>query len=226
MPIVVLEPDVVIPSGIETLADFRRWATADDFPERGRVDYIAGQIEVDMSPNRITSHGLAYAAIITELSRLVNQGNLGQVLPDNTLIVSDVADLACEPDLSFISWDSLRSGRVRYVTAPKAGHESDYLEVYGGPDLVVEIVSPSSVAKDTKRLPPAYFAAGVREFWLVDAREAKPKLIIHKRGGTRFEPVEPGADGFHASGVLAKRFRLTRRPGPVPNTVVYRLESR
>jgi Uma2 family endonuclease len=52
---------------------------------------------------------------------------------------------------------------------PKAGAEPGrYIDVEGPPDLIVEIVSDTSVAKDTRRLPEAYFRAGVAEFWLAD----------------------------------------------------------
>ena len=36
---VVFEEQVEIPTDIQSLADFRRWALSDDFPERGRIDY-------------------------------------------------------------------------------------------------------------------------------------------------------------------------------------------
>ncbi|OHB83603.1 MAG: hypothetical protein A2V98_16150 [Planctomycetes bacterium RBG_16_64_12] len=53
---VVFEERVEIPLNLRSLADFRRWATSDDFPERGRIDYVAGRIEVDMSAVRRRKH--------------------------------------------------------------------------------------------------------------------------------------------------------------------------
>src|SRR6266511_1101783 len=49
MATLLLEHGIEIPV-IRDLADFRRWALSDAFPQRGRIDYIAGRIEVDMSP--------------------------------------------------------------------------------------------------------------------------------------------------------------------------------
>jgi hypothetical protein len=49
MSTVLLEHEIEIPT-IRNLAEFRQWALSDDFPDRGRIDYIAGRIEVDMSP--------------------------------------------------------------------------------------------------------------------------------------------------------------------------------
>ena len=45
---------------------------------------------------------------------------------------------------------------------------------------MIEIVSDSSVAKDTRRLPAAYHKAGVGEFWLVDARGPETSFTIHR----------------------------------------------
>jgi Uma2 family endonuclease len=84
------------------------------------------------------------------------------------------------------------------------------VEVEGPPDLIVEIVSDSSAAKDTERLPAAYWRAGVREFWLADARGATLVFQIHRPGPSAYEPVEPDADGYQYSPVLAHRLRLTR----------------
>ena len=74
--------------------------------------------------------------------------------------------------------------------------------------MVVEIVDDNSVTKDTRRLPSAYFQAGVREFWLADARGEKPIFIIHRPGENGFEPVAADADGFQPSAVLGCRYRL------------------
>ncbi|HEY2881277.1 MAG TPA: hypothetical protein VGJ15_02560, partial [Pirellulales bacterium] len=64
--------------------------------------------------------------------------------------------------------------------------------------------------KDTKRLPAAYFAAGVRELWLVDARREPLWFQIHTRGEHGFQPIAADAEGFQHSMFLSKRFRLAR----------------
>jgi hypothetical protein len=50
---VIFEERVEIPY-FHSLAEFRAWALSDDFPERGRIDYIDGRIEVDMSPENLS----------------------------------------------------------------------------------------------------------------------------------------------------------------------------
>jgi Uma2 family endonuclease len=44
------------------------------------------------------------------------------------------------------------------------------VEFEGTPDMVLEVVSDTSVEKDMVRLPPLYERAGVAEFWRIDAR--------------------------------------------------------
>ena len=204
---VIFEEQVEIPMDLRSLADFRRWAMSDDFPERGRIDYIAGRIEVDISPEAFFSHGGLKIEIDSVLAQLVKRLDLGYLRTDRTRISSIEADLSAEPDVVFISHESLSSGRVQLIA--KAGAEGEeYIEVEGGPDLVVEIVSTSSVKKDTKRLPEAYFRAGVREFWLADARREPFVFRIHRPGPSGFEAVDPDAEGFQPSAVLNWRFRL------------------
>ncbi len=76
--------------------------------------------------------------------------------------------------------------------------------------MIVEIVSDSSEKKDTQRLPAAYFAAGVPEFWLVDARREPLFFQIHHRGGDRFFAAPSDASEFQRLAVLGKSFRLER----------------
>jgi Uma2 family endonuclease len=94
----------------------------------------------------------------------------------------------------------------------KASHEPDrFIEVEGPPELVVEIVSDSSVKKDTQRLLAAYYQAGVEEYWLVDARVEPLLFCINRRGSSSYEPVVADAAGYQRSAVLGCGYRLLRR---------------
>jgi Uma2 family endonuclease len=213
---IIFEEQIEVPLPMRSLADFRRWAVSDEFPEKGRVDFIAGKIEVDMSPEDVYCHGTLKSEFAGLLQRRVKSGKLGLFLIDATRISSPDADLSCEPDILFVSRDSLDSGRARLV--PKAsGEPGRYVEIEGAADLVVEIVSDTSVAKDTRRLPAAYFKAGVREFWLADARGKNPTFIIHRPSANGFEPVAVDAEGFQRSATLGCRYRLDAARDPKGN---------
>ncbi len=205
----LFEGQIEVPMEIRSLADFRGWATSGSFPERGRIDFINGQIDVDMSPEDLHTHGKLKMELILTLGQRIRDTGLGELYCDRTRVSCPDADLSVEPDLVFVSESSLDSGRVRLV--PKSSGAADrYVEFEGSPDLIVEIVSDSSVRKDTERLPAAYYRAGVTEFWIVDARGEELLFDIQRRGDSHFEPVGADADGFQLSSVLDRRYRLER----------------
>jgi Uma2 family endonuclease len=206
----VIEEQIEIPLKLRSLAEFRGWATSDEFPERGRIDYLAGRIEVDMSPEDLFCHGALKIELIRVLSQRVKKGNLGHLFTDRTRVSSPQADLSTEPDLVFVSRPALASGQARLV-AKSTGEPGRYVELEGAPDLIVEIVCDGSVTKDTRRLPKAYFGAGVCEFWLADARRGELLFQIHQRGPSAFERVVGDAEGFQASTVFGCAFRLDGR---------------
>jgi Uma2 family endonuclease len=206
---VVFEERVEIPY-FRSLAEFRAWALSDDFPERGRIDYIGERIEVDMSPENLFFHGSVKTEVVRVLANIVQSAGDGYLFTDRTRVSSPDADLSSEPDVVYLSADSIDSGRVRLV--PSAGGEADsFVELEGAPDLVVEVVSDSSVAKDTKRLPISYWRAGIAEYWLVDVRGERMLFCIHARGPDDYESMPVDADGFQRSAVFDCRFRLQRR---------------
>lgn len=208
MATVVFEEQLVIPT-IHNLREFRDWALSDEFPESGRIDYISGRIEVDTAPEDHYTHGTLKVRVTSAIEQRVFELDLGDVCTSNTRISDIAANLSAEPDVVVISYEAMDEGRVKLV--PKASREEGrYVEIEGGPDLIVEIISDSSVQKDTKRLPKAYFDAGVREYWLIDARSEELLFQIQRRGGTSFEATSIDIDGFQRSNVLDGSYRLDR----------------
>ena len=207
MATVLVEDQCLIPGDLATLTAFRRWALSDDFPTTGRIDWVASHIEVDMSPEDIFTHGTLKTEIVGVLWTLAKARGI-HLFTGETRVSSDAGDLSVEPDVVAVSDDAIDAGRVRLV--PAAGGKPDrFVELEGGPELIVEIVSDSSVKKDTQRLPAAYHAAGVRELWLIDARRADVQLTIH-----RWEPsgytADVAADGTCRSTVFDCTFAIVR----------------
>lgn len=164
---------VRVPASASTLSGFRAWQASATYPQRGRISYLAGVIEVNMSPEEIVTHIDPKRALTVGLDILVHAEDLGRIYMDGTSVVSKRARIANEPDLTYCSWETLTSGRVVYERVCKGKHR--LTQLVGSPDLVVEIVSRSSVRKDTKILPERYFKAGVTEYWLVDCRDEGAK---------------------------------------------------
>ncbi len=208
-----IEEQLEIPLGVQSLADFREWAASDDFPQRGRIDFLSGSIEVEMSPEDLFCHGTLKTELIMVLGRRAKQLGIGHLFTDSTRVSCPGGDLSVEPDIVFLSHEALSDGRVRLV--PKSGGEPGrFVELEGPPDMIVEIVSDASAKKDTERLPKAYARAGVREFWLADARGRELFFRIHRLAADGYQPAEIDEDGYQHSAVFNVRFRLDGQRNP------------
>lgn len=188
-------------------AAYREWQTSEERPTRGRWAWIDGEIVVDMSAEHVDSHLAVKITMSADLYRLVREEDLGQIFPDGLLVSNVEAKVSNEPDLTFASWASIEAGRVRFT--PSKSRPDDAIEVVGCPDVVVEIVSPSSEKKDLRDLRLRYHAAGIPEYWLLDARRDAVRfdLLRHAPGGYE---AAPKRDGWVESGVFGRRFRLDR----------------
>jgi Uma2 family endonuclease len=198
---------LVVPPEVRTLEGFRAWASADDFPERVRVTYLDGEVYLDMSNEEINTHVALKTRLIITLGTLVEQLKLGKFYGDGVLLVNEEGQVSNNPDAVFLARASIESRRVRLV--PRKGAEHLYRELEGTPDWVLEVVSDSSVSKDTVQLRGGYHRAGIPEYWLVDARgqEVSFQILNHRKTGYAASPVR---DGWQRSRVFGRSFRLER----------------
>jgi Uma2 family endonuclease len=120
------------------------------------------------------------------------------------------AGLSTEPDGMFATWDLLQKGRVRLV----GGRPSDGIEVIGTPDMVLEVVSRSSVKKDLEELPELYWTAGIPEYWLIDPRGPETRFDILRHGASGYRAVSR-KDGWRKSSVFGASFRLSQTLDPL-----------
>jgi Uma2 family endonuclease len=220
--LVTLDGDrLQIPTSALDLAGLRRWATSDAFPENLRIAFIDGEVLLDMSPEELETHNKVKLKIASALSQIVDEENLGELFADGVLLTHEPSGLSTEPDVTFVSWKSFESKRVELTE--KSGKPKRYVEMVGTPDLVVEVVSDSSVRKDTHLLRAAYLAAGISEYWLVDARGPEIRFEILHNTGSEFHPSGP-SDQAQASLVLARSMTLTRTLNRA-GRYLYRLEA-
>ena len=148
---------VCIPASALTLTGFRAWATSDEFPEHLRAAFIGREIFLDMSNEDPERHVGVKTEIARVLATLVRELKLGKFYGDGVLITNEAAGVSNNPDASFLSSATLRSGRACLL--PREGAEDSFREVVGTPDWVLEVVSDSSVEKDTQTLRQAYHRA-------------------------------------------------------------------
>lgn len=60
------------------------------------------------------------------------------------------------------------------------------------PEIVIEIVSPSSTRRDYDEKPGEYLAFGVSEYWIVDAAKQQVTVLRRSRGQWARSVVKPG----------------------------------
>ncbi|MGZ3336360.1 MAG: Uma2 family endonuclease, partial [Isosphaeraceae bacterium] len=80
-----------------------------------------------------------------------------------------------------------------YKTPPPAGENNDEIWSQWVPEIVVEVVSPSSRHRDYQEKPEEYLRLGVSEYWIVDADEGLMKVLRRSRGHWVKYPVRPPA---------------------------------
>ena len=61
--------------------------------------------------------------------------------------------------------------------------------IYGAPDLVVEVLSPSTARRDRKEKMQAYAKAGVREYWIVSCADRSIEVYRLAEGRLELENV-------------------------------------
>jgi Uma2 family endonuclease len=201
---VVIAGTVRIPAGITDLDAFRRWALS-DCPEKLHVAYLNGEIWVDPSMEQWHTHNQVKGEVNTVLGSLLKQTAQGRYTPDGMLLSNTAVNLSTIPDGLFASYDTLRAGRLRRLPSAHAG---GVVQLEGTPDMVLEVVSESSVEKDTITLPPLYQAAGVAEFWRVDARH-ELRFEIFRLTAAGYAPTQL-PDGWWHSDVFARDFQLNQ----------------
>jgi Uma2 family endonuclease len=202
---------VAIPASVRSLQGFRDWYATDTFPEEGRISYLAGEIVIDMSHERLSSHVDLKGEIFHRLKLLLEELGTGQFFTDGVRVVNESADVSNEPDGCYIAWESANSGKVQ-LNRDAGGR--DATEVVGTPDMVLEVVSRSSVGKDKIKLRDLYHRAGIPEFWLVDARRDDVTFDILVLSTEGYVP-SPTVDDWHESPVFGRRFRIERFVNPL-----------
>ncbi|HEX3147309.1 MAG TPA: Uma2 family endonuclease [Gemmataceae bacterium] len=209
-----------IPAEVQDLEAFRHWAHSDGFPEHGRIWWLDGKVWADMGQEQLFTHNLLKTQIAAVLTAIVDGENLGLLFGNGVLLSNFTADISGNPDATFLSAATLASDRVRLIE----GAETGFVEIQGSPDMVLEVVSRSSKQKDQVLLRRAYWEAGIREYWLADARGTRPTLEILRCGSRGYIVTKP-VDGWIRSPAFGRSFQLTQSRG-VGGYPRYRLNVR
>ena len=123
--------------------------------------------ELVLSPAPTVLHQLVIWRLGTRLFNYVEEHDLGLVVGSPIdVYFSDTETY--QPDLVFISHK-----RRDRITEP-------YIK--GAPDLVVEVLSPSTGYYDLTQKRRTYENAGVKEYWIIDPKEKTVDLFFNLNG--------------------------------------------
>ena len=141
--------------------------TSEDYwnlPEGHRAELIGGQFYDMAPPSRI------HQRIVSQVSRIIGnhiesqKGNC-EVYPAPFAVNLDADDRDwVEPDISVICDKNKLTDRG----------------CSGAPDLIVEVVSPSSRRMDYNIKNGLYVSAGVREYWIVDPEKERTTVYHYE----------------------------------------------
>jgi Uma2 family endonuclease len=163
------------------------WRDAQHMPENGkRYEVIDGQLYVTPAPSR--RHQWVCGRLFLALARLLEEQDHGWVYAAPLSVEFPETEEGVQPDLMFVS----RQRAERLV------HEG----IRGAPDLVVEVLSPSTADRDRTIKRKLYLRQGVRAYWIVDHHSEYVDVWDLEPGGddpvrhTYRLPVEIGGDSY------------------------------
>lgn len=133
-----------------------------------RHEVVDGELVV--SPAPATRHQVITGRIYARLLAHAEARRLGLVLVSPLDVVLSDTNVV-QPDVLFVS-----QARLPAIVQAKG--------VFGAPDLVVEVLSPSTEERDRQGKLRAYGRAGVAEHWLVAAGDqTRVEVRRRRRGG-------------------------------------------
>jgi Uma2 family endonuclease len=157
-----------------------------EMPDDGnRREVLGGELLVNPAPRR--DHQMISANLDWILQRFLRSSEAGRIFTHPVDLYLGRHDIV-QPDLVVIR--NARLGIYRpegIIDAP--------------PDIVVEILSPSTRGIDLVRKMALYARSGVPEYWIADPE--RRTLVINWLHGEDYVAVEPDADGCLASPTLA-----------------------
>jgi Uma2 family endonuclease len=133
------------------------------------AEYVDGEIIKDMSVTQ--RHDFLTNFFITILTLYVSTKKLGRICsePYQMKMIIDGKTRGREPDVFFVKTENLDRIGEKFFD--------------GAADLVVEIISPESIVRDTEDKFEEYEAAGVKEFWLINPNRRTANFYGFDEGG-------------------------------------------
>ena len=137
-------------------------------PDDKRYELLNGELMTVPAPNM--KHQQVVIRLGRELSRFTQEHGLGEVYVAPVDVVLSDTDVV-QPDVLFIS--RAREDRITEEN------------VRGAPDLVIEILSPSTADRDLGYKHELYGRHGVLEYWIIDP--VAETVAVHRQRDGKLE---------------------------------------
>jgi Uma2 family endonuclease len=162
--------DVSLVTGLEnppqpgewTLADYLRLTAETDT----RYEVIAGVLYEMPSPS--TLHQILVMKLILRLGSLIEATAKGILVPSPVEVSLPEATTVVQPDLIFVGTERrniIKQNRIE-----------------GAPDLVVEVLSPSSIRYDRVTKFEVYETSGIPEYWILNPKTQSLEIYNLEEG--------------------------------------------
>ncbi|MBN2092975.1 Uma2 family endonuclease [candidate division KSB1 bacterium] len=137
-----------------------------NLPEDGnRYEVINGELIMVAAPN--TGHQFVSGNIYFELYRFIQKRKIGKILNAPVDVLLSESNVV-QPDILFISKENLDIIKDKNIA--------------GSPDLIIEIILPSSAYYDLLGKKELYATHGVKEYWIVDPKKKLIEVYLNNNG--------------------------------------------
>jgi Uma2 family endonuclease len=167
------------PSSDVTFEEFLEWGDENTWAE-----WLYGEIIMMVPPSDQHQNLVRF---LLSLLNLYTEANDLSWLRSAPFLMRLSPTVAREPDLLFVTNEHMDRVREAYLDGPA--------------DLVIEIVSPDSIARDRGEKFVEYEVTGVTEYWLIDPLRQQAEFYQLGDDG-HYRLVPPDSDGSYHSHVL------------------------
>ncbi len=169
----------------------KRWTYGDylKLDDDKRYEIIEGELLEMPAPS--TTHQRLVGRLFRLMSEFVEEKDLGEVFVSPVDVILSETNVV-QPDVVFVS-------KERSEIVKEKG-------VFGAPDLVVEVISPSTLKRDTEDKKRIYAEHGVKELWLVFPGERAVEVFTLR--GSSYEICSFGYEEGSVKSCNLKGFEL------------------
>jgi Uma2 family endonuclease len=177
-----------------------------------QAEWVKGETTIFKPPTTI--HQSLMSLLNTLLVLYTDMHSLGKVLTAPFEMRHLPGQASREPDILFI--------------ATANNHRLTANRLEGAADIVMEIVSPSSVIRDYQDKRIEYQQAGIREYWIIDPRQGSiPIHCYHLSPQGHYDLAKPDDQGRYHSAIVRGFWLhptwISQRPLPAAHTLLLKM---